>query len=456
MNFSNFSAPNNIVDDTFQKREARPGDVVMLNDLAADAIGKNPVVPDWADAANYAISQPLAGSLVRLGTLNAGGADEAWQIVRAARCSEDCSYIGMDLHSTNVVVSIVRNVRDGHGRIVRRKLLNRRVDTRDGGVVLAQVLEPFCDEGRPHIAVVESTYNIYFIADLFELKGWTLLIADPCAVSQARLKATNDYTDAEYLAEKLCSDSLHVSLLLPHEDRATRDLVRLRMNVVQERARAKIIFINMMSNQLGFTVDGSLDKLARIAFEKGTDCQELVDIYPDSKVREKAAFFLRHIHYLNSEVEHLNEIIHPDIRKLDDAKLLKAIPGCGDVIASTIVSEIWDINRFPSAKDFVSYCRLAPTSRLSNGKSKGMGNAKNGNAYLSWAVTELANLIVRFNKTAAKMYARLFKKYGKLRVKAIRSLAARLARAIYHVLKTKEPFDEEKCFGFRVVEAESC
>jgi transposase len=85
-----------------------------------------------------------------------------------------------------------------------------------------------------------------------------------------------------------------------------------------------------------------------------------------------------------------------------------------------------------------------------------MGNAKNGNAYLSWAVTELANLIVRFNKTAAKMYARLFKKYGKLRVKAIRSLAARLARAIYHVLKTKEPFDEEKCFGFRVVEAESC
>lgn len=92
----------------------------------------------------------------------------------------------------------------------------------------------------------------------------------------------------------------------------------------------------------------------------------------------------------------------------------------------------------------------------SNGKLKGTGNAKNGNAYLSWAVTELANLIVRFNKTAAKMYARLFKKYGKLRVKAIRSLAARLARAIYHVLKTKKPFDEEKCFGFRVVEAESC
>lgn len=170
MDFSNFSVPNNTVDNTFQKREARPGDVVMLNDLAADAISKNPVVPDWADAANYAISQPLAESLVRLGTLNAGGADEAWQIVRDARCSEDCSYIGMDLHSTNVVVSIVRNVRDSHGRIVRRKLLNRRVDTRDGGVVLAQVLEPFCDEGRPHIAVVESTYNIYFIADLFELK----------------------------------------------------------------------------------------------------------------------------------------------------------------------------------------------------------------------------------------------------------------------------------------------
>ena len=454
MNFSNLSTT--VVNTSFHQREARPGDAVMINDLAADAVGKVPDMQDLAHVVEAVTNQPLPVLPLSVGTLNAGDAIEAWQVVRDARCHEDCNYIGMDLHSTNVVVSIVRNVRDSHGRIVRRKLLNRRVDTRDGGVVLAQVLEPFCSEGRPHIAVVESTYNIYFIADLFESKGWTLLIADPCAVSQARLKATNDYTDAEYLAEKLCTDSLHVSLLLPHKDRAVRDLVRLRMGFVQERARAKIIFINMASNQLGYTVDGSIDKLARVVSDKGPDCQELVDIYPDSAVRVKAAIFLQHIHYLNGVVEHLNEIVHPDIRKLDDAKLLRSIPGCGDVISSTIVSEIWDIKRFPTVKDFVSYCRLAPTSRLSNGKSKGMGNAKNGNAYLSWAMTELANLIVRFNKTAAKMYARLFKKYGKLRVKAIRSLAARIARAVYHMLKHKETFDEVKCFGFRVTEGESC
>ena len=84
---------------------------------------------------------------------------------------------------------------------------------------------------------------------------------------------------------------------------------------------------------------------------------------------------------------------------------------------------------------------------------KGLGNAKNGNAYLSWAMTELTNLMIRFNKTSAQVYARLLKKYAKLRVKAIHSLAARIARGVYQALKKNEPFDEVLCFGFRASEA---
>ena len=85
------------------------------------------------------------------------------------------------------------------------------------------------------------------------------------------------------------------------------------------------------------------------------------------------------------------------------------------------------MQRFKSAGDFVSYCRLCSTSKLSNGKSKGLGNAKNGNAYLSWAFTEVAQYASR-NPVIREILQRLLRKYGGLRVKAIRTLAAKIAR----------------------------
>lgn len=39
----------------------------------------------------------------------------------------------------------------------------------------------------------------------------------------------------------------------------------------------------------------------------------------------------------------------------------------------------------------------SPSYRLSNGKDKGEDNRRDGNAYLSWEMTELANLMVQNN-----------------------------------------------------------
>jgi hypothetical protein len=36
------------------------------------------------------------------------------------------------------------------------------------------------------------------------------------------------------------------------------------------------------------------------------------------------------------------------------------------------------------------------SARLSNGKKKGQGNVKNGNAYLAWAFVEAANFAHRY------------------------------------------------------------
>jgi transposase len=53
-----------------------------------------------------------------------------------------------------------------------------------------------------------------------------------------------------------------------------------------------------------------------------------------------------------------------------------------------IVLKTGDIHRFASAGDFASYCCCIDSTRTSNGKKKGEGNAKAGNIYLSWAFSE--------------------------------------------------------------------
>lgn len=60
-----------------------------------------------------------------------------------------------------------------------------------------------------------------------------------------------------------------------------------------------------------------------------------------------------------------------------------------------------------------------PPSKLSNGKSKGLVNVKNGSTYLIWALTELATLMARFNPEVGAEFQRLLTRANGLHVKAI-------------------------------------
>ena len=70
---------------------------------------------------------------------------------------------------------------------------------------------------------------------------------------------------------------------------------------------------------------------------------------------------------------------------------------------------------------------------------KGGGGAKIGNAHLKWAFSEAACLLARESDQAKRFLARQEKKHGK--PKALGILAARLGRAVYHMLRQKKAFD---------------
>jgi transposase len=99
--------------------------------------------------------------------------------------------------------------------------------------------------------------------------------------------------------------------------------------------------------------------------------------------------------------------------------------------------------RFAAVGNFASYARCVDSARLSNGKKKGQGNVKNGNAYLAWAFVEAANFARRYCAEARRFYER--KKARTNGVVATKALAHKLARACYHMLKEQKPFDVKRC-----------
>ena len=107
--------------------------------------------------------------------------------------------------------------------------------------------------------------------------------------------------------------------------------------------------------------------------------------------------------------------------------------------------ETGDIGRFEKAGNFASYCRCVGSKKMSNEKRKGRGNAKNGSKHLAWAFVEAANFAVRYSDTVKKYYQR--KKDKTNNVIAIKTVAHKLARACYYIMKDQVEFDVHKAFG---------
>lgn len=124
---------------------------------------------------------------------------------------------------------------------------------------------------------------------------------------------------------------------------------------------------------------------------------------------------------------------------------LISIKGVGPILGMTIGLETGDIHRFACVGDYASYCRCVQANRYSNGKKKGHNNRKAGNKYLSWAFSEAAHFAVRFNPEVQRFYQRKQAKTN--RIIAIRAVAHKLARAVWHMLMRQQPFNVQRAFA---------
>ena len=166
----------------------------------------------------------------------------------------------------------------------------------------------------------------------------------------------------------------------------------------------------------------------------------IADHFPDPSVQKSVEVNLQLMELYDRLITDLELYIVRQAKGHDVRSfyLLRSLPGIGKILSLVILYEVQDINRFERVQDFVSYCRLVKCPRESGGKKFGTKNSKIGNAHLKWAFSEAACLFLRGNEQAQRYHDRLVSKHGK--GKALSILAHKIRRAVFFMLKRKEPF----------------
>ena len=329
-------------------------------------------------------------------------------------------YLGIDCHRSFSYCTIL----NGKGQTVFRGKLPH-----DDEVYEDIFVKEFQEE---KIAVVEAGYNWGTVYEILTGLGIETKVGNPSdikAIASARIKT--DKRDSETLAYLLKADLIPEIYVPPKEARELKCVLRERLSIVKDKTRIKNKIHNLLVRNRAFP-----ENMSDIFGKTGRK-------YIDSlELEENSSYLLKHslenLDLKTQELKDIEKYLRGKLKEDENIKLLRTIPGIGEILGTLISLELHDIQRFPNAKRFSSYCGLVPTVR-SSGQKKVTGHLiKQCNKYLKTALVECCWIAVNHSSYFSHHYDRL--KVGKNKKVAICGVARKMSVVIYHVLNEKRPF----------------
>jgi transposase len=335
---------------------------------------------------------------------------------------------GIDLHARQMYVCLMD--RDG------KKLVHTNIKHNDFAFFLKRV-EPY----RHDLTVCcECMFGWYWLADACQAAGLPFVLAHALYLKAIHGgKNKNDRIDSEKLAHLLRSNLIPPAYVYPAAKRPLRALLRQRLFYVWRRSE---LLARIHSHQLAHNRP-PLRQTRRV--RDPWEAQLLAA--EDHPLRQFALKNdLAMIKHFDHQLVQLEEELQRQAKKTAarEYALLQTVPGIGENLGMTILCEIGDITRFPTVKDFLSYCRLVKGTVASAGKIKGLRGAKLGNPYLRWAFGEAAVIAKRDHTVIGPLAQRLEARMNGNKFKANTVVAIKLARAVYYMLKSKTVFDPDR------------
>lgn len=332
-------------------------------------------------------------------------------------------YCGIDLHIKKMYVCIINQ----NNEIV----LHKNIDTNPE--LFMGIIQPF---RRDIVVGVECMFTWYWIADLCRKASIDFVLGHALHMKAIHGgKAKSDKIDSRKIAALLRGGMFPPAYIYPKSMRPTRDLLRRRNHFMRKRAE---LFAHIVNTASQYNIQDDIGKL-----RKKKDRAGLIEKFPNPDVQKSIEADAEMLDAYDKVIGSMEYQTQKNAKLHDPISyaLLRAISGIGKILSLVILYEIGDINSFPKVQDFASYAKLVKSTRESNGKIYGTSGKKIGNAHLRRAFSEAAMLFARWSEPAKKYKERLIKKHSK--GKALSIYAHKLGRAVYFMLKNRQPFDQQ-------------
>jgi transposase len=320
-------------------------------------------------------------------------------------------YVGMDVHRKRSQVAIVDEAGD--------QQRNRNVPNDPAKLVpILGALAP----GTP--VAFEAAYGWGWLVELLEELELEPHLVHPSrckAIAAARRK--NDKVDAATLAQLLRADLLPEAWIAPQATRDLRALLRHRASLVRLSTMAKNRIHAVLADRGIQQQAGLWTGTGRVWLAKLTLAPTPRAIIQD---------YLALLDGLSEPIARLERQIATLAKPDPRVQALMVLPGVGRLTAMTLVAEIGDIGRFPSARKLCAWAGLTPQVRNSDRRIRHGHITKQGSVWVRWILQEAAQTAKK-RPPFADTYAQLARRRG-TQIATV-AIARRLLARSFHLLK---------------------
>jgi len=336
-------------------------------------------------------------------------------------------YVGMDIHKKSWSISILTDK------------FEHKTFTQPPNV---EVLVKYLNRNFPggsYKSVYEAGYSGFWIHDRLQEHGVQCHIVNPADVptKDKERRSKTDRVDCRKLARSLRNGEIE-SIYVPSRPKVEdRSLLRTRHSMVRKQTRCK----NQIKSILHFYGIQIPEELGDSYWSN----RFIAWIETITMERASGNFILKvHLEELNNTRKIIADLTR-GIRSLADSEeyrqnvcLLKTLPGISTLTAMTLLTELYDINRFRNVDKLCSYIGLIPDTDSSGETERKTGITKRRNAQLRGILIESSWIAVRKDPALMMAFNTLCKKMPK--TNAIVRIARKLLNRIRHVLKTQQEY----------------
>ena len=277
-----------------------------------------------------------------------------------------------------------------------------------------------------------------------------------------------DVKDATWLCDLMRHGLLRPSFIPSQEQREWRDLTRMRLTLVRERATlcnrlhkalesCNIKLGTVTSNLLGTSGRLMLDMLvkqpeatpeqiAELAIGKLQSKRDALTEALEGRMNEHHRFMIRNLLEHVGELDDRIAVFEKRIEELSGpfnqaVELIDTIPGLSTTASHALISEIgFNMEQFPTAGHLASWMALCPGNNESGGK-RFSGRTRKGNLYARAVLVQAAHVACRMTGTQFhSLYRRICSRRGKKR--ALIAVAHAIVVIIHTLLSTRKAYVE--------------